>query len=390
MNLDKNNELNDSEQALSQCSKVTPKHSLKRKKEQLIFAAITVCALAYWGFSLWPDKDEARAEHEQQSTSSAHDLLNQNLAQIERLRADAQNALFVAQDRNSPKGNHPPVLRKADNKTQSLSQETLARMNASSTFTLEASSLNAQAASEHAGESHATLFGNSANAQFVNQQEDIVSVSAKRIPHPEYTVPAGELIPATLEVAINSDLPGMIRAITTRDIYSLSGGNRLIPSGSELVGQYSSGVVQGQRRLLAVWTRVNRADGVIVTLNSPGTDAIGRAGMGADYVNTHFLERFGSSALLSILGGYAAIGGVGTQDQYNSKAQYRMGVANSLQQTAGQALEQDSEIKTTLAIEQGAKINVFVAHDLDFHAVGAAPALRYSNPGSVGGEVWKQ
>jgi type IV secretion system protein VirB10 len=390
MNFDKNKELNDSEQALSQCSQVTPKHSLKRKKEQLIFAALTIFALAYWGFSVWPDKTQMLAEHEEQSTSSARDLLNQNLAQIERLRADAQNALTSVAHRDSSKGNHPPVLRTAHHKTSSLSQETLARMNASSTFSLESSSLNPQSASEQASESHATLFGNSANAQFVNQQDDIVSVSAKRIPHPDYTVPAGELIPATLEVAINSDLPGMIRAITTRDIYSLSGGNRLIPSGSELVGQYSSGVVQGQRRLLAVWNRVNRADGVIVALNSPGTDAIGRAGIGADYVNTHFLERFSSSALLSILGGYAAIGGVGTQDQYNSKAQYRMGVANSLQQTAGQALEQDSDIKTTLAIEQGAKINVFVAHDLDFNAVGAVPAVGYSNAGSVGGSVWKQ
>ena len=180
----------------------------------------------------------------------------------------------------------------------------------------------------------------------------------------------------------------MVRAITTRDIYSLSGGNRLIPSGSTIVGQYSSGIVQGQSRLLMVWNRIERSDGVIVTLNSPGTDAIGRAGLGADIVERHFLERFGASALLSILGGYTAIGGVGSQDQYNSKSQYRMGVASSLQQTASQTLEDNIGIKPTLSINQGARINVFVAHDLDFSSVGAALDTPPQS-GRVGGGLWK-
>ncbi|MDF1931649.1 hypothetical protein PGH45_18510 [Legionella pneumophila] len=61
-----------------------------------------------------------------------------------------------------------------------------------------------------------TLTGRDANSEFLNQQNDITSVSAKRLPHPAMTVPAGEMIPATLETAINSELAGMVRAITTR------------------------------------------------------------------------------------------------------------------------------------------------------------------------------
>lgn len=388
MMINDKNEMNDSEQALSQCSQVTPDNTLKKLKDKRIFGLVCLVVVIFWIYSFFPDKEEVRPEQEVKSSSSVHDMLNQNLALIEKMRDDAQRAsLHAASNKAFKKGNHPPILR--SNKNTSLSQETLARMNASSQFTMQSSAYPSEDSSNESDEKHATLAGASANAQFINQQDEIIAVNAKRIPHPDFTVPAGELIPATLEVAINSDLPGMIRAITTRDIYSLSGGNILIPSGSELVGQYSSGIVQGQRRLLAVWNRVNRSDGVIVTLNSPGADAIGRAGMQADYVNTHFLERFGSSALLSILSGYAAIGGVGNQDQYNSKAQYRMGVANSLQQTAGQSLDQNNDIPTTLALNQGDKINVFVAHDLDFKSVGAVQDTRTSRQGLFGASLWK-
>jgi type IV secretion system protein VirB10 len=385
-----NNELTSSEKAASQRSQVTPNNALKKKKEKLMFLGVVLMCLVAVVLMIVPAKEATRAENENQSDATVHETLTRNLELIAKMKEDANKTLRASGNTTPDRRlNHPPILRGTKNTTTKLSQETLARMNASNSFTLESSKLNTDSSQENVDGTHTTLTGNNANAQFVNQQDEIVSVNAKRIPHPDYTIPAGELIPATLEVAINSDLPGMVRAITTRDIYSLSGGNRLIPSGSALVGQYNSGVVQGQSRLLVVWNRVERSDGVIVTLNSPGTDAIGRAGMGADIVERHFLERFGTSALLSILGGYTAMSGVGNQDQYNSKSQYRMGVANSLQQTAGQTLEDNINIKPTLSINQGARINVFVAHDLDFSSVGAAHDVAVPQSGHLGGGAWK-
>lgn len=389
MNDMKNKEGNSSEHAASTRSLVTPKTSLHQSKDKLLFAGLVLIVLVIGVFMMLPDKSTARVEPEGLSDNQAQTTLSQNLALIAQMKEQAKVLRAAANAAPDTRPNHPPILRSKKNKTASLSQETLARMNASSSFTLESSTLNPEGTTS-TDEAHRTLAGANPNAAFVNQQDDIIAVSAKRIPHPEYTVPAGELIPATLEVAINSELPGMVRAITARDIYSLSGNTPLIPSGSTLVGQFNSGIVQGQSRLLVVWNRVQMPDGVIVTLNSPGTDAIGRAGMGADTINRHFMERFGSGALLSILGGVAATSGVGNQDQYNSKAQYRMGIASSLQQAASQSLEEDMVIKPTLSINQGARINVFVAHDLDFHAVGAAHIARNPQIGHIGGGTWKQ
>lgn len=391
MNHENTNESNDAKNAVSQRSQVTPNTALKRKKEQWIFLGIVFLCLVVAVLMIMPEKEGVRAENENQSDATVHDTLTQNLALLTRLKEEASKALHtpngITPDRQL---NHPPIARETKNTTAKISQETLARMNASNTFTLESSQLNGENSQSSTNARPNGFTETNANSQFMNQQDEIVEVKAKRLPHPDYTIPAGELIPATLEVAINSDLPGMVRAITTRDIYSLSSGNRLIPSGSTLVGQYNSSIVQGQSRLLVVWNRVERSDGVIVTLNSPGTDAIGRAGMGADVVERHFMKRFGTSALLSILGGYSALSGVGNQDQYNSKSQYRMGIANSLQQTAGQTLEDTSGIKPTLSINQGARINVFVAHDLDFNSVGATQDVTLPQVHHVKGGLWKQ
>ena len=390
MNESNNNKLAPSEKAASGRSQVTPKGSLNKIKDKLLFAGFVLLVLLVGVFMVFPDKKANRVQQEEGTENQAHATLTQNLALINQMKEQASALRAAANALPDTRPNHPPILRGAKNKTASLSQETLARMNASSAFTLESSTLNPEGINTKADGSHATLTGNNPNATFVNQQDDIIAVSAKRIPHPNYTVPAGEMIPATLEVAINSELPGLIRAITSHDIYSLSGNILLIPSGSTLLGQFNSGVIQGQSRLLAVWNRVQMPDGVIVTLNSPGTDAIGRSGLGADRIDRHFFERFGTGALLSIIGGAAATSGVGNQDQYNSKSQYRMGIASSLQQAASQTVEEDMAIKPTLSKDQGARINVFVAHDLDFYAVGAAHVARNPQIGRIGGETWKQ
>lgn len=387
---DTNNPIKTNQSPVSDRSLVTPQNPLNKIKDKLLFAGLVLLGLTMLGFTLLPEKKAARPEQEESAQSQKSTTLAQNLELLTQMKEQESSVRAAANTLPDTRPNHPPILRKTRPKTQGLSQETLARMNASSTFSLQSSSLNSEGGTGIDDKTHATLTANNPNAAFVNQQDDIIAVSAKRIPHPEYTVPAGEMIPATSEVAINSELPGMVRAITSRDIYSLSGNTLLIPSGSTLVGQFNSGVIQGQSRLLVVWNRVQMPDGVIVTLNSPGTDAIGRAGMGADHVNRHFLERFGNGALLSILGGVAATNGVGNQDQFNSKAQYRIGIASSLQQAAGQTLEEDMMIKPTLSINQGARINVFVAHDLDFHAVGAAHVAHNPQIGRIRGGLWKQ
>lgn len=362
--------------ACAATSKVTPNQRKQDRLKKGQFALLLLVCAGIAAFMLIPNR--SKADIAEEIESRPHDLtLAQNLELIEKIKQEERLRLMKQGQVSVPAQRvKPPKLRNHSTNLNAVSKEVLVRMNAPSSFEIENTTMLTEQMGKgghqagQAAKGNQLLVGNNPDSQFINSQNEITEVSAKKIPHPDMTVPAGEMIPATLETAINSDLPGMVRAVTTRDVYSLMNGNVLIPRGSTLVGQFSSGVVEGQSRILVAWNRVQMNDGVIVTLNSPGTDTLGRSGQGADYINRRFFERFGTASLLSVLGAYSATAGVNAQDQFNSASQYRMAIANSFQQTAGQTLDKSVNIPPTLQVNQGAKINVFVAHDLDFHNVG--------------------
>ena len=359
----------ETDEAVNPVSQVTPNLRRQQHIRKGQFVGLVLLCGAIGLLMFFPNKKTDKNVMEARENAQNDTTLSQNLELIHQLRANAQHVPPLATKVRD--GMHPPLLR--THAKTSLSKEMMLRMNAATTFEIEVAAPNEKDGGITGSNStDKAVAGHDANSQFMNSQSDISTVSAKRLPHPNLTVPAGEMIPATLETAINSDLPGMVRAVTTRDVYSLMGSNLLIPRASILVGQFNSTVMDGQTRVMVVWDRVQMANGVIVTLDSPGTDRIGRSGQGADFIDRHFFERFGTSALLSVMGAYTAMGGVGNQTEFNSASQYRMAVSNSFQQASGQTLEGTANIKPTLSINQGAEINIFVAHDLDFHSVGAA------------------
>jgi len=118
-----------------------------------------------------------------------------------------------------------------------------------------------------------------------------------------------------------------------------------------------------------VWTRLITPNGISLQLGSPGVDSLGVSGMGADEIDRHFWERFGTASLLSLIGAGAANVGVNGQDQNNSSSMYREAVASSFAQSADQSLQQESRIASTLKTYQGKPIMVFVAKDLHFESI---------------------
>lgn len=209
-----------------------------------------------------------------------------------------------------------------------------------------------------------------ANTQFMQQvsTRGTETATASNIGPLNTVIAEGSLIHATLESATNSDLPGNLRASVSEPVYSEDGTQVLIPRGSRLIGQYKSGMLQGQSRVFVVWTRVITPSGVSVQLGSPGVDSLGVAGLGADEINRHFWERFGNASLLSLIGAGAANVGVNGSDQNNSTASYREAVASSSAQSADQSLQLDNRIAPTLKTYQGKPIIVFVAKDLHFES----------------------
>lgn len=207
-----------------------------------------------------------------------------------------------------------------------------------------------------------------ANTRFMNQVsvQTVEVATATTIGSLNSVIAQGNLIHAILESASNSDLPGYLRASVSEPVYSEDGTEILIPRGSRLIGQYKSGMLQGQSRIFVVWTRLITSNGISLQLGSPGVDSLGVAGMGADEINRHFWERFGTASLLSLIGAGAANVGVNGQDQNNSSSMYREAVASSFEQSADQSLQQESRIAPTLKTYQGKPIMVFVAKDLHF------------------------
>ncbi len=205
------------------------------------------------------------------------------------------------------------------------------------------------------------------NRQFEqeNQMDSFPKAKASALGNLGNIVLQGKLIDAVLETGVNSDLPGMVRAIVSHDIYGEAGNQALIPRGSRLIGQYNSAIRKGQARVFVIWNRLIRPDGIQVALNSGVTDPLGVAGIRGK-VNNHFFQIFGTSALLSILGAGSATAGVDTADQNNSLAMYRQEIANGFQETSAGILEQYASIPPTITIKQGSLIKVFVAKDLDF------------------------
>jgi type IV secretion system protein VirB10 len=189
---------------------------------------------------------------------------------------------------------------------------------------------------------------------------------AVRIANSSYTVPQGAIIAGVLETAINSDLPGYVRAVVSRDVMGFDGRRVLIPSGSRLIGQYRSGLAAGQSRAFIVWTRLTRPDGVTVSLGSPVTDPLGRAGLGGK-VDSNFLKRFGSAILLSVVQS-----GLGLLQQGGNDVIVR--TADDAKSVAGIALQRDINIPPTVKVAQGTAIRIFIARDLDFSGTdGDAP-----------------
>ena len=172
--------------------------------------------------------------------------------------------------------------------------------------------------------------------------------------NPQTTVTQGTMIPAVLETAINTDVPGYVRAIVSQDVRSFDGGRVLVPRSSRLIGQYQSGLQGGQKRAYVIWTRLIRPDGISVALASPATGFDGSAGLKGD-TNSHFFQRFGSALLLSVVGGLSAIGTGGASL-----------VLGGGEGAAAAAVNQGDKIGPTVRVRQGEPIRVFTARDLDF------------------------
>lgn len=177
-----------------------------------------------------------------------------------------------------------------------------------------------------------------------------------------YMLSAGSVIVASLVTGINSDLPGMIVAQVTQNVFdTVTGRHLLVPQGARLIGRYDSVVAFGQRRALVIWQRLMLPDGSSLTLdNMPATDAAGFAGL-ADKVDYHTWTLLKGIAMATLLG-------VGTELSVSGESDLVEAVRESAQANTARAgdriTQRNLDIPPTITIRPGAPVRLLVNRDL--------------------------
>ncbi len=207
--------------------------------------------------------------------------------------------------------------------------------------------------------------------------------TATRLNNLASTIVQGKIIDAVLESAINTDLPGQIRGIVSRDVFAESGRDVLIPKGSRLIGTYNTGINRGQIRVLVIWTRLIRPDGIDIDLGSQAVDNLGRAGV-IGQVDNKYSEIFSAALLTSVLdiGLAVAIDKLSNQNNTtttNSSGTTTTGSAaapagsaalNTIGNVSKDVVNTLLDLRPTITVDQGTKINIFVNRDLTFPSTG--------------------
>jgi type IV secretion system protein VirB10 len=192
----------------------------------------------------------------------------------------------------------------------------------------------------------------------------IASARAKVLPTQRFLLAKGAFIDCTLETAINSTLPGMTTCITATDTFSSDGTVVLLERGTKLIGETQGHVQQGSARVFVLWTEARTPTGIVVPLDSPGTDELGRSGLPGQ-VNRHFWDRFGAAMLISTLDG-AVQAAIESAGRGGGAVIYNPSPSESV---ITDVLKSTVNIRPTVTKRNGDRIQVFVARDVDFRSV---------------------
>ena len=208
--------------------------------------------------------------------------------------------------------------------------------------------------------------GNSTGADFgaLLRPTAIASARAQVLPTRRFLLAKGAFIDCTLETAINSTLPGMTTCITATDTFSSDGTVVLLERGTKLIGETRGQVQQGAARVFVLWTEARTPTGIVVPLDSPGADELGRSGLAGE-VNRHFWDRFGAAILISTLDG-AVQAAVESGSRGGGAVIYNPSTSESV---VTDVLKNSVNIPPTVTKRNGDRIQVFVARDLDFRSV---------------------
>ncbi|OZI62112.1 type IV secretion system protein VirB10 [Bordetella genomosp. 11] len=194
----------------------------------------------------------------------------------------------------------------------------------------------------------------------------LTAAKASLLGNRDFLLTQGTMIDCAKETKLVSAQAGMITCYATREVRSTNGRVVLIDPGTLFVGYQQSVLAHGQPRIGVVWSRLETPEGVVVNLDSPGTGPLGEAGLDG-YIDTHFAERFGAAIMVSLISDFGTwASSRGNNDSGSIRFDSTDDAAKNAVTTV---LDNSINIPPTLYSNQGGRVGIFVARDLDFSSV---------------------
>lgn len=178
----------------------------------------------------------------------------------------------------------------------------------------------------------------------------------------------GAKIDCAGDTAFDSTEAGLSTCTVTKNVYSDDGRVVLIERGSQINSQYRSNLLPGQKRTFILAARIETPHGVIVEIDSPAADALGRMGIDG-YVDNHWGQRIGAAMMLGIT--QDAIGYLATRGGNSNGSVVYENTQQQGNDMATRVLNSTINIPPTLTQNQGTEFTIVVARDLDFGTVYA-------------------
>lgn len=209
---------------------------------------------------------------------------------------------------------------------------------------------------------------NNPNAMLAAEKTD--RVFASRTFDENMVIPKGTPIDCSLTTRLVTEISGFAGCQVTRDVYSANGRVLLIERMSILDGEYAAVGLAGQRYIHVLWTRLRKPHGITIDIASPSTDGLGGSGIPAT-VDNRWVERLGGAYMLSFMKdafAYATAKDAQTGSSVAAASAYQNTTKTS-EDMASKVLSTTIGIKPVLYANQGDRVGIYVARDIDFSKV---------------------
>lgn len=200
---------------------------------------------------------------------------------------------------------------------------------------------------------------------------------ARRMTDQNLILPKGRQADCILTGRIIDEVPGFTSCVLAQNLYSDNGRVLLLERGSELTGEYGVTNQLGLERLFVTWSRLKTPEGIEIELSSPGADRLGTSGV-PGHLDNRWSARIGAAFLLSFVKDVTvAIINKQTQDSANGGTSVSVQTApgqntlSAASQLAEEVIKQTLKVRPRLTINEGDRISIYVARDLDFAPVYA-------------------